>query len=226
MWLDDVFWLRAGKFVADHASAYGPIFAPAELQSLAQNVLPLPFTHLYAPGRGIAVLPKGDADQLALSWLKEARKLRVLYADEVFIAVTGDQGPPVVDTAGNHVPTFYDYVDRTLFGKIVRSTWIDPKLTQRAGKPYALIAATSRNGNAGDTLVTAACVELIRQARPDWDCVVTNGDVDPPMQPRLSSALAACCSISAIRGRESIYRTSRTSLSSVFLLKNIDVRYS
>lgn len=186
MWLDDPFWLRAARQVAAALQAGRTCFAPAEFHGLGTGCLPLAFAHGLDEPTGVLILPKGDVDQLPLTWIRALALRRVLYADEVFVGIDADQSSggaspwQAQDTAsGQHLPFLRERVGDVLAGRAFRTNRIDGALSTWSGrgKPVIVVSA-AMTGNAGDRLMTDGCLRFLKEVWPDRECLVSNGDLD------------------------------------------------
>ncbi|WP_242125498.1 polysaccharide pyruvyl transferase family protein [Sphingobium sp. Sx8-8] len=179
MWIDDPYWVRAAKFILNLPTQVRYVLAPAEMNHLRDGCLPPAFGHILSPENCIIVIPKDDVDQLPKAWIEVLPTWEVIYADEVFVAIRAGiltSGPRNDD---HHLQYMYDRCEKILDGIQVRAHRIDEELSDDfRGKPYVLIAAASLIGNAGDRLLAAAAVRLLKLTCPELSIVVSDGSPD------------------------------------------------
>ena len=179
MWIDDPYWARAAKFILGLPPHIRYVLAPAELNHLRDGCLPFAFGHLLHPQNCVVVLPKDDVDQLPKAWIENLPTWETLYADEVFVAIQAGVLKTRSRDDDHHLPYMYDRCKKVINGIQVRTHRIDEELSDEyPGSPYALIAAASLTGNAGDRLLAAAAVRFLKSVCPGLSIIVSDGSPD------------------------------------------------
>jgi polysaccharide pyruvyl transferase WcaK-like protein len=191
MWLDDPFWLNAARWTVRLADSYRYVLSPAEFNGLTPNCLPLEFAHLMPPVDVAVVMPKIDVDRLSLAWLRRLRQFCPLHVDEVFAVLASQRHPSIVpapDEHLHHLGLLWDQLDLALGPHPARRTGVDAMMSYgKTDGPFGLVISATQTGNAGERLMVAGAVEILRARWPDLAWIVTNTDVDRSLVQR-----AAC----------------------------------
>ena len=179
MWLEDPYWLRAGKCVAGLLGDVKYVLAPAEMNHLRGDCLPLAFAHILEPDQCAIVLPKDDVDMLPLSWIEQLPEWETIYADGAFVALKAGANGCVPHPDDFERAYLHRRGEAVLGGQAVRQSRIDEQLSDKiTSGPYAVVAAASMTGNAGDRLIASAAARLLRKAWPHLSILIVDGSPD------------------------------------------------
>jgi len=184
MWFDDPYWANAARWIVRLAERCDYVLGPKEFQQVTPRCLPLEFSSIISDQeRWAIVCPKEMIERLALPWLEAIRRFKIIYVDEVFVALSAAEilGVPLTDEEqiSRNAPYLWDRVDAIQKKIRVRESRVNEALsTAEAGEPYCLIMNACLAGNAGEVLLAEAAVDVIQQARPDLRCIVADPDVD------------------------------------------------
>lgn len=178
---DNEMWRNFAHWIGKLSPFAERIFSVNEVLSLAQNCLPLEFSHLFDMERCAVVSPVADIDRLSLNWIRNIDDSSIIFCGGDYVVIAGIYISSLFEGTREHSNTGHvrAVTERILVGLPVRDSRIDHDLSSfDENMPYGLVITASMTGNCGDKLLAYAALKMLEDARPNLKWLVADPAID------------------------------------------------